>query len=629
MVKKSICFAGFGDDELGSLQQAMAGISGAWDCVFVADAAGALDAMSGRAFDAVVANMQMKGMNGAELLQRAGELHPTALRFVVGDVADQELIINCIGGTHQFISHPYKPQELISVVQRSFALDACLSSDQLRAIAPKLGRLPTLPSTYFEVLKRIESRDASAESVAEVIARDPAATARVLQVVNSAAFALAQKVSDPSQAVLLLGLDTVKSLVLCLQVFNRVERAKVAGFSLEQLWQHSSAVAKMARDIVMHETADARQGGDAFTAGLLHDVGRIVIASNMAKEYAAVVAAARQKSCPLHEEELAQLGVTHAQVGAYLLGLWGMPASLVEAAGLHHNPAQTAAPEFSLLTAVHAANVFAHESDKPDAGLPLPQLDTEYLKSLGLDYKVPVWRKVISGAASTGDTERFSRPAPQAAPAQRAPAKSFPKLSPTSAKPAPAPVKVAPAPAKQQPSPARPVPASAKQPAVPAARPGGSRRVKLLVPAAAAVILVAAVLWLKNQNSSDDSLPVRARTTDKSTATASIPTPQPATPAQADAQEPPKTDANTVAETAPSPAPVITSAPPSPAGVSANVFDSVKVQGVFYSANHGTVIINGKFLSPGDYIGKIQVISITSTSVVLSCNGQLKTIKVK
>src|SRR5271169_5787873 len=98
MVKKSICFAGFGDDELESLRQAMAGISGAWDCVFATDATIALEAMSGRSFDAIVATMQMKGMNGAELLQRAGELHPTALRFVIGDVADQELIINCIGG---------------------------------------------------------------------------------------------------------------------------------------------------------------------------------------------------------------------------------------------------------------------------------------------------------------------------------------------------------------------------------------------------------------------------------------------------------------------------------------------------------------------------------------------------
>jgi HD-like signal output (HDOD) protein/CheY-like chemotaxis protein len=625
MMKKSLCFAGFGADELASLQQAMAGISGRWDCTFVADAAGALEAMSGKPFDAIVATMQMNGMNGAELLQRAGELHQGALRFVVGDLADQELILNCIGGTHQFISRPYKPQELISIIQRSFALDACLSSDQLRAIAHKLGRLPTLPSTYFEVLKRVESRDASAESVAEVIARDPAATARVLQVVNSAAFALAQKVSDPAQAVLLLGLDTVKSLVLCLQVFNRVERAKNAGFSLEQLWDHSSTVAKYARDIALHQSLDPRMGNDAFTAGLLHDVGRIVLASNMAKEYGAVVVAARQKSCPLHEEELVQLGVTHAQVGAYLLGLWGMPASLVEAAALHHVPGQASSPEFSLLTAVHAANVFAHENDKPDAGLPLPQLDTEYLTLLSLDHKVPVWRKVISGAASTGDTERVSRPAPQTAPAQRSAAKSgFPKLTPA-AKPSSAPAKPAAVPEKRA-----------------AATATGSRRSRLqrvLAPAVAAVLVVGAVAWLKARSGSGDNLPVRARTPDTTPAADSKSAPETAAPAQADVLAAPKLDAaavNTSARSAPVAAtdsPAVSFANGKPVGSSlhpvAMGLDSVKVQGIFYSANQPVVIINGKPLGVGDHLGDVQVVSISPTSVVLSSNGQKKVIKVK
>src|SRR5580692_10166870 len=133
-MKKKICFAGFAQDELELLKQAMSGIAGTWDCTFVPNAEAALQAMATETIDAVVANMRMEGMHGAELLHRAGELHPTALRFVVGDMADQELIINCIGGTHQFIARPYKPEELISVVQRSFALDACLSTDQLRAL---------------------------------------------------------------------------------------------------------------------------------------------------------------------------------------------------------------------------------------------------------------------------------------------------------------------------------------------------------------------------------------------------------------------------------------------------------------------------------------------------------------
>jgi HD-like signal output (HDOD) protein len=607
-MKKAICFAGFGDEELGTLQQAMAGISGTWDCCFAADAAGALEVLRGEPFDAVVANMQMKGMNGAELLQRVGELHPTALRFVIGDLADQELIINCIGGTHQFISRPYKPHEMISVVQRSFALDACLSSDQLRAIAPKLGRLPTLPSTYFEVLKRVESRDASADSVGEVIARDPAATARVLQMVNSAAFALAQKVSDPAHAVLLLGMDTVKSLVLSLQVFNKVERARQTGFSMEQLWEHSSLVAKKARDIVLHQTADERLAGDAFTAGLLHDMGRIILASNLTKEYAAVVTAARLKSCFLHEEELAQLGVTHAQVGAYLLGLWGMPASLVEAAALHHTPGLADSAEFSLLTAVHVADVFAHENDKPENGLPLPQFDMAYLQAVGVGHKIGQWRGDLSGRPRTGDTERVNKPGTSAAVV----ALVQPKVT--------------------------------LKPAAAAVNEAGSRWfVKFLIPGAVAVAAALAFGVWKGWSSLSGSLTVHAKNDESS---------QPAlSPARSAAPKAVNSAAKENSETraaASQPAParslpladtnsdvkapaVAESAPagPSAASAPASALDNVKVTGIFYTERQPKAIVNNKMLGPGERVGDIQVVYVGPSSVVLSCNGQQKTIKVK
>ncbi len=168
-----------------------------------------------------------------------------------------------------------------------------MSSDQIRSLAPKLRRLPSLPSAYFEVLKQVESSSATIQSVGEVIMRDPALTARLLQMVNSAAFALAQKVTDPMDAVSLLGMETVRSLVLCLQVFSQNDTAKQSGISLDQLWDHSLSVAEMAREITRFQTHDDLLAGEAFTAGLLHDVGRIVIASNLPKEYANTVKFAR------------------------------------------------------------------------------------------------------------------------------------------------------------------------------------------------------------------------------------------------------------------------------------------------------------------------------------------------
>ena len=401
-MKKQICFAGFGEVELEALQPSLAALGGSWDCVFSPDAASALDALATSPFDATVANLTPGGINDAELLQQAAVRHPRTLRFVLGDVVDRELIVNCMGAAHQFISRPWKPRELVSIIERSLALDAWLSNDKLRAFVPRLGKLPGLPATYFEVLKRAESPHSSVESISEVIAHDPTLTARLLQMVNSPACGLNKKITSPSEAVSRLGLDTVKSLVLCLQLFAQSGRVAGASFSLEQLWQHSFSVAKLSSKIVLHCIASEGMASEAYTAGLLHNIGQIVLATNLSKEYSAVVQTAKERKCPLQVAESEQLGVTSNQVGAYLLGLWGMPLPLVEATALHLTPGSATSIEFSLVTVVHIANVLAYEDHGPFNGLPQPKLDSDYLATLELPKNTDEWRKLLATAPSNG-----------------------------------------------------------------------------------------------------------------------------------------------------------------------------------------------------------------------------------
>jgi HD-like signal output (HDOD) protein len=420
-MKKTICFAGFAEGELPALREAATASNAPWECHFVADAPAALALLAKQPFDVLVANMAMPGKTGAELLREAresrpdSEAHANILGFIIGDVADQAVIINSIGGPHQFIRRPIQPARLVLNLKRGLSLDTWLATDHLRKLVPKLRRLPSLPSTYFNLLKEIESDNFTTQSIGAVISRDPVVTVRLLQMVNSAAFALAHKVTDPVDAVSLLGIETVKSLVMGLQVFSQSDAAREAGLSLEILWEHSLLVAKFAQQITLKQTGDVRLAGDAFTAGLLHDVGRIVIASNLPKEYAAIIARARENSRPLHEEEAATLQVDHAEVGAYLLGLWGLPVEIVEATGGHHAPGQTAfASEFTLLGAVHAANVFAHETGGQTDGLCLPNLDLEYFKTIQLENELAGWRECCTGEkppASASDTEGVERSA--------------------------------------------------------------------------------------------------------------------------------------------------------------------------------------------------------------------------
>lgn len=586
-MRKRICLAGFDGGELAALQAAMGGISGAWDCVFAPDMPAALAALQAAPCDAIVANMKLPDQSGAELLRQAHAAYPSTMRFIVGDVADQALIINCIGGTHQFIARPFHPPEVISTIQRALALDAWLSSDALRKLTPRLQRLPSLPSTYFELLKQIESPNANLESIAAVIARDPAVTARLLQMVNSAAFALGQKVTDPKEAVALLGIETVKSLVLCLQVFSQTDEAKQAGLAPEELWEHSLAVANIARQITLAQTAEARRANDAFTAGLLHDVGRIVLAANLPQEYAAIVAEARGKSRPLHDEEAAQLGVTHAQVGAYLLGLWGMPAPLVEAAAAHHAPSETAAREFSVLTAVHAANVFAHALSPKWDGLALPAIDDAHFAAIGLPDQPEQWRRLVKGEEA---------------------------------------IKVA----------SRIAVAKATAPDRAAARNRINWLSRILVPASALLLIVALGVWWARHTDSARPIQVNAKV-----ATQSVPLPPPTSvPIAVSHPEPAAPVETPAAKTPPvEVAPASVSKQPealgvTPTGESKSTapvvgFDSVKVQGVFYRTDNPLAVINGKTLKVGERIRGVEVVAIAPSKVTLNWEGELREFKVK
>lgn len=583
-MKKRVCFTGFSGEEVSALLAAI-NSNALWECSFVADAEAALALLAQENFDVFVASMSGPGKNGANLLREVGRLYPKMLRFIAGDVADQELIISCIGGPHQFLRRPFEPAELITTLQRGLKLDAWLSSDELRALTPRLRRLPSLPSTYFNLLKEVESPAATLQTIGEVIARDPVVTARLLQVVNSAAFSPAQKVSHAQEAVGLLGVQTVKSLVLCLQIFSQEDAARETGLSLEILWEHSFLVAKFARLIVLKQTGNAQLADDAFTSGLLHDVGRIVIASNLPKEYTAVVAAARQKSRPLHEEEAAQLGVNHAKVGAYLLGLWGLPASFIEATAAHHAPGQTVfAREFSLLAAVHAANVFAHAASGQTDGLPLPELDLGYYQTLKLDDQLPVWRQACTGE----------------------PALSAPDKSTATPKSPGSPATVPPADSTSTVAKAPPEPA-ARTAVTPARKPFGLWKV-----AAAAMVVLAIILaWYFSR---PEPAAPEVKTPPAAAGVAKPPETTPATPA-------PATQAKT--------APAIPTGTPPAMKPPANPLDTVKVQGIFYRSANPVALINNQTVAVGDQVNGIQVIAMDQSSVTLSFGGQQRVYRIK
>jgi len=341
------------------------------------------------AFDVVVSDMQMPGMSGIELLTEVRNLHPQTSRIIISGSNDQAVAADSLNCTHLFIPKPFGVKTLKATLHRITSLDAYLKDDKLRGLAGKMRELPSFPMVYMEIIQELDSPDASVEKIASIISKDPAITTKILQVANSVAFGLRRTVSDPMEAVQQLGLLTVRSLALSAQVFSSFKPARLKHFSPDTLWSHLMKCGELARRIMRHERADRTEAEDAFTAGMLHDIGALMLADSLPGEFDKALATAASEHISLPEAELRIFGATHTGLAAYLFGLWGLPASIVEAAAFHHAPQTSDLKKFSALTAVHVANAIC---DPTESG----NLDFSYLEQIGKADRVNAWREVAA-----------------------------------------------------------------------------------------------------------------------------------------------------------------------------------------------------------------------------------------
>ena len=357
-----------------------------WQTTLAPDGEAALKLLHQTAFEVVVSDMQMPGMSGIELLTEVRNLHPQTSRIIISGFADQAEAADSLNCTHLFIPKPFDAKVLQTTLLRIGNLDAYLKDDKLRRLAGKMNSLPSFPTLYMDLLREIESPQSSVQGIADIVAQDPAITAKLLQVANSAAVGLPERVSDPMEAVQQLGLTTVRSLVLSAQVYGNFAPGRVKGFSADALWAHLMKCGDLARTILRRDRAAVAEAEDAFTAGMLHDIGKLMLADRLPDEFARTLELAATENIPQAQAEQAVFGADHAGLAAYLFGLWGLPASVVEAVAFHHSPRRSELKQCSALTAVHVANALLHE-----AGDEL--VDREYLAEIGVADRLDDWQE--------------------------------------------------------------------------------------------------------------------------------------------------------------------------------------------------------------------------------------------
>lgn len=391
----------FVDDEprlLEGLRRLLHPMGGEWGMTFVGSGHEALELLEKGGFDLIITDMRMPGMDGAQLLGEVRKRHPGVIRIVLSGQSDQETIIRALGQTHQFLSKPCNPDELKETVARACALRELLASEAIRSLITGMESVPSLPTMYNALLAQIESPRSSMEQIAAIISKDIGMTTKVLQLVNSAFFGLRTTVVNPAQAVGMLGLDLVKSLVLGVHVFSQFRPSERLPFSIETVWKSGLATAKLAQAIARAENASLTIADTSFTAGLLHDLGILLLAANFSPRFNEAFALSAKEHIALPEAERQIFGASHAEVGAYLLGLWGIGEHIVEAVGYHHTPGRCVGRTFSPLTAVHVANALVQEDDPAACvgGLANP-VDTDYVATLGLTDRLPCWRELFHG----------------------------------------------------------------------------------------------------------------------------------------------------------------------------------------------------------------------------------------
>jgi len=271
-----------------------------------------------------------------------------------------------------------------------------------------LGSIPSLPAIYDEAVQELQSAEPSITKLAAIISKDAPMTAKILQLANSALFGIRCHISSATQAVTLIGLDMIRALVISAHIFSQFDNKQVEELDIQQLWRHSLATACCARAIAESERSPKPVLDDCFTAGLLHDIGKLILIGSLPDKYRATVGRVVKEGVPLLQAERDSFHCTHAEVGAYLIGIWGLPHAIVEAVAWHHLPSIAPARTFAPVTAVHVANALLSTGQFRHLQ-PELCLDQKHLEDIGLADRESVWRQVCEKAIETLKSKEAER----------------------------------------------------------------------------------------------------------------------------------------------------------------------------------------------------------------------------
>ncbi len=392
----------FVDDEpelLSSLRARLHKRRNDWDMVFTSSGAEALASMVQQPADVIVTDVRMPGMDGRELLSTVKSRWPETIRIVLSGYAEQIQLLKLVSLAQQYLSKPCDVQQLENIIDRCVGLQDLLRSEHLRAVVGRVSSLPTMPQVYAQLQAALAEPDVSTAKVAEIISRDAAIATKVLQVANSAFFRLPRPMARIKDAVAYLGFGSVRNLIMSAEIFSTWQHTTgPQDLQAEQLQTHALATAAACAALA----AGTKLADDAWLTGLVHDIGYWVLIQECPTDIMRALALAQAQGISSYQAEQQVIGATHAEIGAYLLGLWGLPYSVVEAVAYHHMPRAVAQNSFDLLgILVTAHSLLDNHQPTLQISSEMPNsMDDEYFASLNPPYDLDEAKRRVHTAQS-------------------------------------------------------------------------------------------------------------------------------------------------------------------------------------------------------------------------------------
>ena len=359
-----------------------------WDCTFAPDALDALDALDSGPFDVIVTDMRMPGMDGATLLGIVRERHPQTFRVVLSGQMSRAAQLRALPVTHRFHAKPCVPAELEQTIEQAIELRQELSNEAIAKVVGRLIRLPAAPTVYRETTRMMADERVGLSAIARAVDKDPAIAARLLHVANSAFFGVRRQIRSSLEALNWLGVDLTRKLVLSSELATTFAGCDSRQF-IESIQSHAHLTARIASRLV-----PASESRLVSTAALLHEVGRLVIASGD-RDDVARIREAESRTDDICAAEHEVLGFTHAQVGAYLLNLWGLPLDIVDTVANHHEPGlPERGRDLTPAGAVYIASELARAAARRSPYAPDPRslrLSSKWLRGMGVEFQLHEW----------------------------------------------------------------------------------------------------------------------------------------------------------------------------------------------------------------------------------------------